>query len=88
MIAVVCFISVLYMTSDRKSRLFGSIASRVFADSASLAITIWAVFYSHPVDHGFGYFIFTGFVLTVTFGSVYHQCLLDIHIQRLSPGKG
>ena len=63
-------------------------ASGIFTYCGSLAITIRAVFYSHPIDHGFGYFIFAGLVPTVTFGSVYHQCLLDIHIQRLSPQKG
>ena len=89
MIAVVCFISVLYMTSDRKSRLFGSIASRIFAGSDSFTITVWAIFYSNPHGGHESYnLVFTGFVLTVTFGSVYHRCLLDIHIQRLAPAKG
>jgi len=89
MIAVVCFMCVLYMTSDKKSRLFDSIASRIFASTNSFAIAIWAVLDSDPHGgHEFYDFVFTGFVLTVTFSSVYHRCLLDIHIQRLSPGKG
>ena len=89
MIAVVCFISVLYMTSDQKSRLFGSIASRISTGSDSFAITVWAVSDSDPVSGHESYnLVFTGFVLTVTFGSMYHRCLLDIHIQRLSPQKG
>ena len=88
-IAVVCFISVLYMTSDRKSRLFDSIAGRIFTGSDSFAITVWAVSYSDPVGgHEFYNLVFTGLVLIVTFGSVYHQCLLDIHIQRLSLACG
>ena len=89
MIAVVCFISVLYMTSDRKSRLFGSIASRILTSRNPFAITIWAVSQSDPRGGHESYdFVFTGLVLTVTFGSVYHRCLLDIHIQRLSLLKG
>ena len=89
MIAVVCFISVLYMTSDQKSRLFGSIASRIFTGSDSFTITVRTVSDSNPVGGHESYnLIFAGFVLTVTFGSVYHRCLLDIHIQRLSPQKG
>ena len=89
MIAVVCFISVLYMTSDQKSRLFDSIASRISTGSDSFAITVWAVSDSDPVSGHESYnLVFTGFVLTVTFGSMYHRCLLDIHIQRLSPQKG
>ena len=89
MIAVVCFISVLYMTSDQKSRLFGSIASRISTGSDSFAITVWTVSDSDPHSGHESYnLVFTGFVLTVTFGSMYHRCLLDIHIQRLSPQKG
>ena len=89
MIAVVCFISVLYMTSDQKSRLFGSIASRISTGSDSFTITVWAVSNSDPVGrHKLYHFVFAGLVLTVTFGSVYHRCLLDIHIQRVSPQKG
>ena len=63
-------------------------ASRILAYCSSFAITIWAVLYSHPVDHGSGYFVFAGLVPTVAFGSVYHRCLLDIHIQRVSLQKG
>ena len=89
MIAVVCFISVLYMTSDQKSRLFGSIASRIFTSCDSFTITVWTVFNSAQINrHKFYHFIFAGLVPTVTFGSVYHRCLLDIHIQRLAPAKG
>jgi hypothetical protein len=89
MIAVVCFISVLYMTSDQKSRLFGSIASRISTGSDSFTITVRAVSDSNPVGgHEFYDFVFAWFVLTVAFGSMYHQCLLDIHIQRLSLQKG
>ena len=65
--------------------LLSTTAGGIFAYCSSLAITVWAVFYSHPIDHGFWYFIFAGFFPTVAFGSVYHRCLLDIHIQRLSP---
>ena len=86
MIAVVCFISVLYMTSDQKSRLFGSIASRIFAGSDSFTITVRTVSDSNPVGGHESYnLVFAGLVLTVTFGRVYHRCLLDIHIQRLTP---
>lgn len=85
MIAVVCFISVLYMQIELKSRLFGSIASRISAGSDSFTITVRTVSDSNPVGGHESYdLVFTGLVLTVTFGSVYHQCLLDIHIQRLS----
>ena len=77
------------MPSDKKSRLFGSIAGRIFAGSDSFTITIRAVLDSDPVCGHESYdFVFTGLVLTVTFDSVLHTCLLDIHIQRLSPQKG
>ena len=89
MIAVVCFISVLYMTSDRKSRLSGSIASRILTGSDSFAITVRAVFNSAQIDRHKSYdFVFAGLIQVVTFGSVYHRYLLDIHIQRLSLQKG
>ena len=88
MIAVVCFISVLYMTSDRKSRLFGSIASRIFAGSDSFAITVRAVSDSNPVSGHESYnLVFAGLVLTVTFDSMLHNVSLT-YIQRLSPQKG
>ena len=74
MIAVVCFISVLYMTSDQKSRLFGSIASRIFAGSDSFTITVWAVSDSDPVGGHESYdLVFTGFVPTVTFDGMLHS---------------
>ena len=74
---------------DEKSRLFGSIASRIFASGDSFTITVRTVFDSDP--HGrqeLYHFVFIGFVPIVTFDSVFHTCLLDIHIQRLSPEKG
>ena len=77
MIAVVCFISVLYMTSDQKSRLFGSIASRISTGSDSFTITVWAVFDSDPVGrHKLYHFVFAGFVPTVTFDSMLHNVSL------------
>ena len=77
MIAVVCFISVLYMTSDQKSRLFDSIASRIFTGSDSFTITVWAVFDSDPVGrHKLYHFVFAGFVPTVTFDSMLHNVSL------------
>ena len=77
MIAVVCFISALYMTSDKKSRLFGSIAGRISTGRDSFAIAIWAVFNSNPVSgHKLYHFVFAWFVLTVTFGSVLHDVSL------------
>ena len=88
MIAVVCFISVLYMTSDQKSRLFGSIASRIFTGSDSFTITVWAVSDSNPVSGHESYnLVFAGLVLTVTFDSMLHNVSLT-YIQRLSPQKG
>ena len=77
MIAVVCFISVLYMTSDQKSRLFGSIASRIFTGSNSFTITVWAVSDSDPVSrHKLYHFVFAGLVPTVTFDSMLHDVSL------------
>ena len=74
MIAVVCFISVLYMTSDRKSRLFGSIASRISTGSDSFAITVRTVSDSNPVSGHESYdLVFAGLVLTVTFDSMLHS---------------
>ena len=77
MIAVVCFISVLYMTSDRKSRLFGSIASRIFTSRDSFTITVWAVSNSDPVGGHESYnLVFAGLVPGVTFDSVLHNVSL------------
>jgi len=77
MIAVVCFISVLYMTSDQKSRLFGSIASRIFTGSDSFTITVWAVSDSNPHGgHKLYQFVLTGLVLTVTVDGVLHDVSL------------
>ena len=74
MIAVVCFISVLYMTSDRKSRLFGSIASRIFTGSDSFTITVRTVFNSDPHGrHEFYDFVFAGLFPTVAFDSMLHS---------------
>ncbi len=74
MIAVVCFISVLYMTSDRKSRLFGSIASRISTGSDSFTITVRTVSDSDPVGgHKSYHFVFARFVPTVTFDSMLHS---------------
>ena len=88
MIAVVCFISVLYMTSDQKSRLFDSIASRISTGSDSFAITVWAVSDSDPVSGHESYnLVFAGLVRTVTFDSMLHNVSLT-YIQRLSPQKG
>jgi len=88
-IAVVCFISVLYMMIGEKSRLFGLVASRIFAGRNTLAITVWAVSKPDQINrHESYHFIFTGFFPIVTFDSMYHRCLLDIHIQRLSLQKG
>ena len=87
MIAVVCFISVLYIPSGKKSRLFGSIAGRIFTSGDAFAITIWTI--SEPVGrHKFYHFVFSWFIPTVTFDSVLHTCLLDIHIQRLAQAIG
>lgn len=77
MIAVVCFTSVLYMTGDQKSRLFCSIASRIFTGSDSFTITVWAVSDSDPVGRHESYnFVFAGFVPTVTFDSMLHNVSL------------
>ena len=77
MIAVVCFISVLYMTSDQKSRLFGSIASRISTGSDSFTITVRTVSDSDPVGrHKLYHFVFAGFVPTVTFDSMLHNVSL------------
>ena len=74
MIAVVCFISVLYMTSDQKSRLFGSIASRILTSRTSFAITVRTVSESDPRGGHEPYnLVLTGLVLTVTFGSMLHS---------------
>jgi len=73
----------------KKSRLFGSIASRILAGGDSFAITVRAISDSNPVSgQEFHHFVFAGFVPTVAFGSVYHTCLLDIHIQRLAQPIG
>jgi hypothetical protein len=77
MIAVVVFISVLYMTSDRKSRLFDSIASRIFTSRNSFAVTVRTVSDSNPVGGHESYnLVFAGFVPTVTFDSVLHNVSL------------
>ena len=77
MIAVVVFISVLYMQIGKKSRLFGSIASRISTSRNSFAITVWAVSDSDPIGrHESYHFVFTGFVPTVTFDSMLHNVSL------------
>ena len=77
MITVVCFISVLYMTSDQKSRLFDSIANRISTGSDSFTITVWAVFDSDPRGgHKSYHFVFAGFVPTVTFDRMLHDISL------------
>ena len=77
MIAVVCFISVLYMTSDQKSRLFGSIAGRIFAGSDSFTITVRTVSDSDPVGGHESYnLVFAGFIPTVTFDIMLHNVSL------------
>jgi len=77
MIAVVCFISVLYMQIELKSRLFDSIASRISTSRNSFAVTVWAVFDSDPRGrHKSYHFVFAGFVPTVTFDSMLHNVSL------------
>ena len=77
MIAVVVFISVLYMQIGKKSRLFGSIASRISTSRNSFAITVWTIFDSDiGIAHESYHFVFAGFVPTVTFDSVLHNVSL------------
>jgi hypothetical protein len=74
MIAVVGFISVLYMRIGKKSRLFGSIASRIFAGSDSFTITVRTVSKSGQIHrHESYHFVFAGFVPVVTFDGVLHD---------------
>ena len=76
-IAVLCFISVLYMMIGEKSRLFGLIASRISASSDSFAITVWAVSKPSQIDrHKFHHFVFARFVPIVTFDSMLHDVSL------------
>ena len=87
-IAVVCFISVLYMRIGKKSRLFGSIASRIFAGSDSFTITVRTVSKSGQVHrHEFYYFIFTGFFPIVTFDSMLHDVSLTYIYNALAPKR-
>jgi len=77
MIAVVCFISVLYMGIGKKSRLFGLIASRISAGRNTLAITVWTVSESAQIHrHESHHFIFTRFVPTFTFDGMLHNVSL------------
>ena len=88
MIAVVVFISVLYMMIDEKSRLFGSIASRIFASGDSFAITVWTISYSNPVGGHESYdFVFARLVLTVTFDSVLHNVSLTYIYNAIAPKR-
>lgn len=65
------------MTSDKKSRLFGSIASRIFTGSDSFTITVWAVSESDPHGGHESYnLVFTRFIPTVTFDSMLHNVSL------------
>ena len=61
----------------KKSRLFGSIASRIFTSRDSFTITVWAVSNSDPVGGHESYdLVFAGLVLTVTFDSMLHDVSL------------
>ena len=83
------FISVLYMTKLKKSRLFGSTTIGVLTSGSPFAITIWTVAESHQIHrHKFYDFVLARFVPAVASGGVFHVYLLDIHIQRLKGGKG
>ena len=88
MIAVVCFISVLYMMIGKKSRLFGSIASRILAGGDSFAITVRAISDSNPVSgQEFHHFVFAGFVPAVTFDSVLHNVSLTYIYNAIAPKR-
>ena len=76
-ITVVCFISVLYMMIGKKSRLFGSIAGRIFTGRDSFAITVWTVSKPGQIDrHKSHHFVFARFVPTFTFDGMLHTVSL------------
>jgi hypothetical protein len=88
MIVVFCFISVLYMMIGEKSRLFGSIASRIFASGDSFTVTVRTVSDSNPVSgHESYHFVFTGFVPAVTFDSVLHNVSLTYIYNAIAPKR-
>ena len=72
------------------SGFFSATAGRIFAGCDPFTIAVGAVFNNSAQinRHKSYYFIFTGLVPAVTFDSVLHICLLDIHIQRLRYKKG
>ena len=73
-IAVVGFISVLYMRIGKKSRLSGLITSRILAGWNTLAITVGAVSESAQIHrHESYHFVFAGFVPGVTFDGMLHD---------------
>jgi hypothetical protein len=77
MIAVVGFISVLYMRIGKKSRLSGSIAGRILAGRNTLAITVGAVSESAQIHrHESYHFVFAGFFPGVTFDGMLHSVSL------------
>jgi len=93
MIAVVGFISVLYMRIGKKSRLAGSIAGRILAGRNTLAITVGAVSESAQIHrHESYYFVFARFVPVVTFDGMLHSVSLTyiynaIALKRVDTAK-